>query len=1196
MNNSTLFKHARSIMKLVVHDKRSARLGLRALCGATVLGILSVVGAPAHADETEIFRASFDTSGARPKVLIVFDNSGSMDTKAQNKPAYDPSQTYPNVGNIQSGRLYWADGNSGNPPSASTSQWFNQQKNRCGSSYTPLAQQGFYINRWARWNTSSSSGWSEGLDKNRQDPLHVECRQDVVDSNNDNGTGTSNPGNGYPRSSTPRPYGSNRQTSVDDDWDSTQRVYTANYMNWHHSTELTDRSRMDVARTVISSIIQANPGIDFGLAVFNDNASTTYNGGRIVRRIIENSTDAQRTALVNMVNGLSPDTWTPLCESMYEAYRYLSGSTLVYGNRSNGNDGPVKDSAAESPSGTYASPAGDCQYLYVILMTDGEPTYDTSANSAIETLTGKTCKSYADGNGGTKKNCLPVLTEHMYTQDLDGNASNGTQKAITYTIGFATNQTLLSDAAANGGGKYYTAYNTEELTSAFQGAITDILSTSSSFTSPAVAVDSFSRTQSLDSVFLAMFLPKATTDWPGNIKKIKVAVNASGVASYVDANGVAALDNATGQLKTSAVTFWGTTQDGPVVNKGGVGDLLLARDMDGRVIKFDNAAGNLADLTTSGVTATNFGVANDAALFSAFGVSSQTELNDLLAWARGWTSSAKTSKRAWVMGDILNSRPVAINYGARGSYTQSNPDLRLIVGTNAGFLHMFSGDTGAESWAFMPRPMARIQALRQDNAESVDAIYGVDAPPVVYRHDANSDGTIKASDNDKVYAFLGLRRGGRALYALDLTNPDSPAFMWKIDNTTTGFSELGQTWSVPTVTRVKGHTNPVLVFAAGYDTSFDDKTTLASGTSAAMGRGIYVVDAVTGALLWSATPGAASTKNKQVSAFTYPMPAPVTVMDSNGDGYADRIYIADVGGNIWRVDLAGDSIPSTDHSAWRVLQMAELAEANHAGDRRFFSAVEVARAVEGTTPFDALMLGSGDRSNPNATDNSDRLYMVRDYKTGIYTTNPPSKPCAVPSSDPRCVLPVTHSNLYNASANLIQVGSETEKVAAKSTLDAAAGWYVNLTAASGEKSLATSRTIAGTVYFTTFSPGGSALSANQCVPTAGTSRLYALNMFDASAKLDFNGSNSLTLSDRSVVTGSMITDTPSIYAGPDRVIQLMLPPGSVPKTTTPGTIFGGGFGRTAQTTGLQTKIPRNANESYVPGRDSGRYWYLPDRR
>lgn len=1169
--------------------------GGRVAIAPWLLGALWAFGSLAHADETEIFRTSYDTSGARPKVLIVFDNSGSMDTVAQRKPAYDPGTTYATISGVQSGRLYWDSGSRGTPPDPTSNQWFTASANRCASSYTPLNNQGVFTTVWARWATSSTKTWDD-LSTSGQSPLHVDCGADVGSNGNntsDNGSGQST---GFPcntttgRNSTTGPYCSSRVSSVDDDW-TTYRVYTANYMNWYYSTTLVERTRLDIAQSVITNIVNGNPGIDFGLAVFNNNSGSTDNGGRIVKRIIANQTATQRSDLVSTINSLGPDTWTPLCETMYESYLYLAGKPVKYKSQA-GTATPIADAAAVSGS-TYISPSTECQYVYIILMTDGQPTYDTNANSLVETLTGKTCKSYADGNGGTSKNCMPELAEYMYTNDLDGNSSNGTQKAITYTIGFTTDQTLLSDTAAKGGGKYYTADSTEQLTSAFQGAITDILSTSSSFTSPAVAVDSFSRTQSLDSVFLAMFLPKSTTDWPGNIKKFKISVNSSGVASYIDANGVGALDSATGQLKSTAQSFWGTTPDGPTVTKGGVGDLLLARDPDTRVLKFNTATGSLADLTSTGVTATAFGVASSAALFTAFDVADQTELNDLLAWTRGWTGSAKSAKRSWIMGDILNSRPIAINYGARGSYTKTNPDLRLLVGTNAGLLHLFKGDDGSESWAFMPKELAGLLSIRRGNGESSDTVYGIDAPPVIYRYDANNDGSIKSADGDKVYAFVGLRRGGRAMYALDLTDPDNPAFLWKIDNTTAGFSELGQTWSTPTVTKIRGNTNPVLIFGAGYDTANDDKTLQSSTTTNAMGRGVYVVDAVTGALLWSATPGAASAKNKQVTAFTSPMAAPPTVMDSNGDGYADRIYIPDVGGNVWRIDLAGTTIPSTDHTNWRVLQLASLAESGHSGDRRFFSAVEVARATQNGKSFDALMLGSGDRSNPNATDNSDRFYMIRDYQTGVYTTNPPTKPCGTGATDPRCSLPVTNSSLYNASADLIQVGTESEKVAAKAALSAASGWYVNLTAASGEKSLATSRTILGTVYFTTFSPGGSALNASQCVPAAGTGRLYAVNLFDASSKLDFDGSSTLTASDRSVVTGSMISDTPSIYAGSDRVVQLILPPGSVPTT---GSIFREGSQSTGRRLGLQTRVPFVSTETYTPGQEAGRFWYMPDSR
>ena len=86
---------------------------------------------------------------------------------------------------------------------------------------------------------------------------------------------------------------------------------------------------------------------------------------------------------------------------------------------------------------------------------------------------------------------------------------------LTYTIGFATDQQLLQDTAEKGKGEYYTADSAAELTEAFQGAIVSILSRDTTFTSPAVAVDTFTRTQSRDEVFYAMFKPRESIDWAG---------------------------------------------------------------------------------------------------------------------------------------------------------------------------------------------------------------------------------------------------------------------------------------------------------------------------------------------------------------------------------------------------------------------------------------------------------------------------------------------------------------------------------------------------------------------------------------------------------------------------------------------------------------------------------------------------------
>ncbi len=1123
------------------------------LAALALLPVLFLPATEARADDTEIYRAAYASGSGtgRPKVLIIFDNSGSMDTLAEQKPAYDPSTTYDTVTGVVSGRLYWATGSSGNPPSANTGQWINDYRNRCASSYTPLATSGYVQDKFAMWRTSTVTAWSD-LATSTTDPLHVECANDVTASNNGNGSGTGNPGSGYPRSTAPRPYGSSKQSSVSGGW-SSYRLYNANYMNWYYSTTLVDRSRIQVAQSVITDLINANPSIDFGLSVFNANSSSSNDGGAIVRRIIANSASSDRSNLVSLVSGLTADNYTPLCETTYEAYRYFSGQATVYA-RERGSASPVKDSAAESPSGTYDSPVAGCEYVYVILMTDGEPTYDTDANARIETLTGRTCSSYVNGFGSNEKNCLPDIAEYMHTNDLDGDSTNGQQKAITYTIGFTTNQALLSTTAQRGGGLYYTTDSAEGLADAFQGAITSILATNSTFTSPSVAVNTFTRTESRNEVFFAMFTPQIGTEWPGNIKKLAISIS-GGSASLTDANGNDAIDSATGQILGTAQTYWSATPDGPDVNSGGVGALLAARTPSTRVIKTNTGTnGALEDFTSASFTATAMGVAALSDVYTRFNVASSGALDDLLDWARGYTDATRADTRDWILGDMLHSRPLVLNYGARGSFTTASPDIRMVVGTNAGFLHMFRNDTGAESWAFFPKELAAVLDSRRDNVAGARNVYAIDSPPVSYSVDLNNDGTIDSAAGDKLYVFFGLRRGGKAYYALDVSNPDAPAFLWKIDKTSTGMGELGQSWSVPVVSYIPGYATsgvpkPVLIFGGGYDVLKDDTATVAGSDTE--GRGIFIVDALTGALVWSVTPAVNSTTNLQstgTSGLRYSIPASLTVLDSDGDELTDRIYAADTGGNVWRVDLPGNARPTSSQNTWRITRMAALNTSStdsHAGDRRFFNAVDVVRTRDSSGTYDALLIGSGDRENPNATNNRDRLYMMRDRQISPYTTAAPStSACTGGSTDFRCTLPIANTDLYDATDNLLQVGNTTQKTAAQASLASAKGWYVRLNESNGEKALARSLSISGKSFFTSFAPDTSGVVL--CEPAAGTGKLYELRLIDATAVEDFTGDGQLALADRTLTLGSLIPDTPAPHFGSDGKIRLLFPSGGGP--------------------------------------------------
>lgn len=1106
------------------------------------------LGAQALADDTEIYRLEVDTENSRPKVLIVFDDSGSMDTEVEGEPEpYDPGTTYPNVGNIRTGRLYWATGSSGTPPSDRTSNWFNAEKNRCGSSFNPLNERGFYTGNFARWyeRTSRRRTTREWRDLSSDDnqPIHVECRQDVSERVDENGNGGGSPGDGYPQGANP-PYKAQRVDNVGNGWRS-YRIYSANYMNWYYGSQASaTRTRLEIAQDVISTIVEANTGIDFGLAVFNRNydgnykGSSAYDGARVVQRIIENMTATNRANLVNVVNSLDAEGSTPICESVYEAYRYLSGGAVKYGLERSNSDVPGRDTEAESGE-HYLSPIGDCQYAYIILMTDGEPQYDTDANNSIESLTGKTCRNYRNANGSLEKNCLPEIAEYMYNTDLDGDASNGEQKGILYTIGFATDQQLLEDAASKGGGLYYTADNAAQLTAAFQGALTAILNTRSAFTSPAVAANNTTRTETRNEVYFALFEPSNGTNWAGNLKKLSVDPE---TGELRDRNGSAALSASSGVLLDAAATYWGAgPSDGAKVDAGGAGGLLAARDPDARVLKTNTGSnGALENFTTENLTRSAYGLDSDDALHELFQVDDAAEFADLVAWTRGWSNSAKTARRDWILGDILHSTPVILDYGALNGHSLASPDLRIVAGTNAGFLHMFRDSDGAESWAFFPKELAPMLHDRKNDLAGGAKVYGVDGEVAVYRHDADRDGTIDAADGDKMYIFFGLRRGGSRYYALDVTNPDSPSFMWERSEANTGFEELGQSWSTPVVTTIPGHVDnagnlkPVVVFGGGYDPAYDDRLTTAAEVTNPRGRGVFVVDAQTGALIWSATPASGSATNLQVSGMTHSIAAQVSARDSNGDGLTDRIYAADVGGNVWRLDL-----PGADKTNWRATKFAQLAGDGHAGDRRFFYKVDSVPTRDGNQVYDAVLVGSGDRSNPNATDNHDRFYMLKDFGQATYST---AVDCDARPNDARCDWPLTNADLFDATDNLIQQGTDTQKSEANEQMLASSGWYIDLSG--GEKVMSRSYTLAGRVVFTTFAPDTGADAVNRCEPTPGVARLYAVRLQDASAVIDFNRNDVLTKIDRSSPIGSTITDVPAIHVSDDGTVGLILPPGS----------------------------------------------------
>jgi type IV pilus assembly protein PilY1 len=501
----------------------------------------------------------------------------------------------------------------------------------------------------------------------------------------------------------------------------------------------------------------------------------------------------------------------------------------------------------------------------------------------------------------------------------------------------------------------------------------------------------------------------------------------------------------------------------------------------GRRLFFDQGT-NLAALNADNSTATT--------LQAALGAADAAEALTLIKFGRGIDvddldgDGNVTEARSWIFNDPLHSRPLPLNYGARGSYTFANPAIYVAVATNDGFMHFLrntstsGAESGEEAWAFMPQStMGALKTLRT-NARGVKHPYMVDGSPVAYVEDTNQNGTIETGE--RAYLFFGLRRGGKAYYALDVSDPENPELLWTIEKGG-DFAELGLTFSEPRVGRVDigNGPQPVIIFAGGYDVNKDSRSSV--GTDDSEGTGIYVVDAETGNLIWKARAGSVPASR---TVFSHPelrdsIPSTVAVADTDGNLLLDRIIVGDTGGNVWRADLAG-----SDTLQWRLTRIAALGrhtETGKANDRRFLHRPDIVPAEDEHGLFDAVLIGSGDREDPLDIGGtvSNYFYMLKD----------------------RAITPGQATNVDLIPAELGDVTDNCLQEGTNCGIDLTHGWKLQLES-TGEKALSTPITIAGRVFFTTYIPSSGSGSA--CAPSEGSGRLYAVSLQNAVSVINYD--------------------------------------------------------------------------------------------
>jgi hypothetical protein len=669
---------------------------------------------------------------------------------------------------------------------------------------------------------------------------------------------------------------------------------------------------------------------------------------------------------------------------------------------------------------------------------------------------------------------------------------------ITYTIDVYNKQpnavqtALLMSMAKAGGGKYFAAKNEQAILDALKQIIVEIQAVNSAFASTSLPVNATNRAQNENQVFIGMFRPDpdAKPRWFGNLKRYQLVTSGSGV-DLGDSAGNLAINPLTGFITPCATSYWTTDSgtywsgigvnpdpasgcttstfnkysdapDGPQVEKGGAAEVVRNGNTTGAATNaVSRQMQTLASGTLANFTAATSGLDADLVRF----IRGEDVNNEKNSTAAGTLSTTRPS----IHGDVIHSRPLPVNYG-------SSTGVRVFYGANDGALHSVSASSGIESWSFVaPEFFSRLSRLK-DNAPliSYPNVMSGSPTPKDYFFDG-STGLFQNADNSKVWIYASMRRGGRRVYAFDVTHPDAPVYKWRAgcgdlasdSDCTADMSGIGQTWSTPSVALIAGYstTTPVVAFGGGYD-GCEDANTATPSCGSAKGNFIYILDGDTG---------------RVISSFSTdrPVAADVAMVDVNNDGSPDYLYAADTGGNIYRVDFVDRITHGTlAKEGWTMRKVAFTA----GGGRKFLFAPALLPA--GGKVY--LALGSGDREHPlqsqypfsNVTN---RFYVYKDDPDAAATT---------PAYD----LDSSDDLTSQDSCSTLPVLPASSK----------RGWFIDLNQYGRGEQVVTSALIAsGMVTFSTNRPIPP--NAATCTSALGEARGYWLNLLNGSGSINAPG-------------------------------------------------------------------------------------------
>jgi len=810
----------------------------------------------------------------------------------------------------------------------------------------------------------------------------------------------------------------------------------------------------DEARTLDASIPQGVTNRD---VLFGHLDRLPARGGTATVNALAEASAYFRGSRIGRGRIANPDRWNR-ASSRYEGGDFRSAL-------------PVSHGGGRDPR--YDSPVESCQANAVILVSDGQPTVrldDGRLRDAVGAPT-RSCRDLSGpifsrtGRQAEAGNCGPEIADRLATP---GSIPGHPDSVInTYTIGFGIDGAgarYLEEVARAGDGSALVATDEDSLTEALEALLLRIGGGNQSFSGPSVDVDrtSFSHGQR---AYYNLFEPSLSNAWQGNLKGYFLSPD--GLRSLDGTAATETTDDGIAVFSDDAHSFWSADADGNDVLVGGATEQLAAGAGTAEAMRIRADARTLYTYLGNRATGTPISLAGSRAHALS------TANPGLAARGLGLPGNAAARNalierlRAAPMGDPLHSQAVGLDY----------PGRKLVFTmTNQGLLHAFdatrptgdavtgSTDTGGgeELWAFMPkRLLANLPALAAETRGG-EHVYGLDGGITRWHDDDDGDGTV--DPGERALLVFGMRRGGSSYYALDVSDPSSPRLVWEIDPSVPGFERLGESWSRPALVSAASSSAPggeerFLVLGGGYDAAaLDDR----DAPTASRGNAVYVVDA-DGDAVWSVD-------GDDVATMRYAIPSDPTLIDSDADGRADRLYVGDLGGQMWRIDF-DDMRNAADY---RVTRLADLAGGSH---QPFFYPPSVAYHRTGNTDFLSVSIGSGNRPDPMRPDSDNAFYMLRD--TDVARGAPAST-----------FTTIRAAQLYDASDDRLGATGAATVDREREKLADARGWRIDLRP--GEKSLSAAVSFEGRLLATTFEPSET-IAPGACAPVP-TGRFYQMDI------------------------------------------------------------------------------------------------------